>query len=326
MQELTTYFDDTRYDNLTSLKSDGNLGINNLSAKLAKLSALDNVRSKVNKIKEELKKQNEVSNTKTPEVSIAEEEKQVQVESTTDANISEKPEVEMQSKDTLITKLEGNGVIVYNSFDNGVNDAEIAFRKLRVAPQVTESVKNVTNIVGVEHEIDNKQDVDINQEIKSEVSTPEIEQETPVAYDFGALPGVGENNEASTDVAYEENIHTEQDDRLNDYLNRENSSDNYDYSNNFSELEEIKKLKREIEEAKEALTQVKHNIGDLQQKDSAMTEQIAAYKRSLMEEKDALNAELVDRTRDWDGLVQLVKQKEALIDNNKETDGISKTV
>ena len=59
--------------------------------------------------------------------------------------------------------------------------------------------------------------------------------------------------------------------------------------------------------------QVKQNVGDLQQKDNVISEQLAAYKRSLMEEKDALNAELVDQTREWNDLTQLVRQKEELI-------------
>lgn len=320
MQELTTYFDDTRYDNLTSLKSDANVSPDKLTAKLAKLSALDNVRTKVKKINEELKNKNEeVSIEKEPEVSVAEEEKEIPAEPTTDAIVNEEPKVESPSKDTLIAKLEGNGVTVYNSFNKGVNDAEVAFRKLRVAPQVTESVKNVTNVVGVEHEVDNRQDV--NQEMGLEVSNLEPNQETPEAYDFGALPGVGENNEVSTDVAYEENIHTEQDDRLNEYLNRENND--VDYTSNDVEIQEIRKLKREIEEARQSLMQVKQNVGDLQQKDSAISEQLAAYKKSLMQERDAVNAELVDQTREWNDLTQLVRQKEELIDN-EESYGMGK--
>ena len=61
MQELTTYFDDTRYDNLTSLMDAGNIRPDGLSAKPAKLSALQNFRTKANNIKRELRKKDRKS-------------------------------------------------------------------------------------------------------------------------------------------------------------------------------------------------------------------------------------------------------------------------
>ena len=50
MQENITYYDDTRYDNLTSLVSNKDENPDKLSAKLAKLSALDKVENSVNEI------------------------------------------------------------------------------------------------------------------------------------------------------------------------------------------------------------------------------------------------------------------------------------
>ena len=44
-----------------------------------------------------------------------------------------------------------------------------------------------------------------------------------------------------------------------------------------------------------------------------------------MQERDAVNAELVDKTREWTDLTQLVKQKEQLIDE-EESYGMGRTV
>ena len=355
MQDLTTYFDNTRYDNLNSLTDKGEIKPDGLSAKPAKLSAFAILKAKTDKIKEDLSSQNNL-NQENPEVDTTPEvnnevPNEVTAESTSETNVEptveETPKYDFPSKEVMDARIHDKVVTIYNDFQESKVISQA--RKLRVAPQVTESGKYTMNVCGVDFVQNNElENTEIEPEMTTEISetenqepmtTEETQQET--TFDFSALPGVNEagdytdnyvdqdetydNKEYSEQegMPYEENYHTEQDDRLNNYLNRENYGDNVDYSNNFDELEEIRKLKREIEEARESLMQVKQNVGDLQQKDNAISEQLAAYKRSLMQERDAVNAELVDQTREWNDLTQLVRQKEELIGDD-ESYGMSR--
>ena len=149
MQENTTFYDDTRYDNLSSLESKGASSPDKLSAKLAKLSALDKFKGNANKIKSELNNKNDaevtVPETKdaakvTPEVTPVEPT----VES---APPVEEPKVEYPSKEVLESKTEG--IDFYNGFE--MPSAEALGRKLRVAPQVTNSMKYTLDTLGVDY-------------------------------------------------------------------------------------------------------------------------------------------------------------------------------
>ena len=171
-------------------------------------------------------------------------------------------------------------------------------------------------------------------------------------FDFSALPGVGDglnNNDeySQTETYYEQpenqdnynyetdgeyaeedpNQYTdytateEQDNRLNDYLNRENYNDGYSTAS--SDLEEIRRLKREIEDARRNLQQVKGNVSDLQQKDSRISEQLAMLKQNLIAQKEAVNQEILAETTEWNNLTQLVREKEALMGEEQDNKNMS---
>ena len=340
MQENTTYYDDTRYDNLTSVVSNG--------AKLAKLSALDRFRNNANKIKSELK--SEVQSTEptpvTPEVSVATSNVEVTPEaSSVEPTTPEvEPKVEHPSKEVLEAKTDG--ITFYNGLESA--KAEGLGRKLRVAPQVTDSMNYTLDTLGVDYVPENVEtETPVEQPTESEIEPPvemempsmetelsepktEMSVETPVeqpqTFDFSALPGVGGNEPVFTQEepqmepeqpAYEEHMTSEeQDNRLNDYLNRDTNVD-VQYTNVNSDLEEIRKLKREIEEARRSLEQVKGNVSDLQQKDNRMSEQLAMLKQSLIDEKNAVNQEILAETTEWNNLTQLVREKEALMGDDE---------
>ena len=368
MQENITYYDDTRYDNLTSLVSNKNENPDKLSAKLAKLSALDKVENSVNKIKSELKNQVEKTETvsvtpevttETPSVEVT-PEVNVEPEVTTAEETTpvEEPKIEYPSKESLEART--NGIEFYNDFDEP--SAETLGRKLRVAPQVTDSMDYARNTLGVDYVPENVETsvdtteeeveptVDMNapfempaMEIEPEVEAttnvePEVEsevsvdtpEEQPQTFDFSALPGVGETNELpevnnnfdysqeettmEEQPTYEDHMTTEeQDNRLNDYLNRDTTMDTQTQSSNITDLEEIRRLKREIEEARRSLQQVKGNVSDLQQKDNRISEQLAMLKQDLIAQKDAVNQEILAETTEWNNLTQLVREKEALM-------------
>ena len=358
MQGNTTYFDDTRYDNLTSLESNG--------AKLAKLSAIDKFTNNANKIKEDLKSNVEVETAETtpvtPEVEVT---PTAEVKPTAETEVQVEPTVEHPTKEALEAKTEG--ITFYNGLENASSDG--LGRKLRVKdPEVTESLRYATNTLGVEYTIEAEveptaeTEVQVEPTVETELETstemppmetevapeteissevtpegePEMSVEAPVeqpqTFDFSALPGVGEPTDLPTtevpqeDVAmeteqptYEEHMTTEeQDNRLNDYLNRDTSMD-VPYTNNNSDLEEIRKLKREIEEARRSLQQVKGNVSDLQQKDNRISEQLAMLKQSLIDEKNAVNQEILAETTEWNNLTQLVREKEALMGDEEFT-------
>lgn len=349
MQELTTYYDDTRYDNLTSLESKGSVSPDKLSAKLAKLSALERFRNNANKVKvenSEPKVEPEVT-VETPEVTAVEPEV---------PNVEE-PKMDFPSKETLEAKTEG--ITIYNELNNST--AATLGRKLRVAPQVNNSLDYTLNTLGVDYVPENVESsidtteeveptVDMNapfempsMEIEPEVEAttnvePEVEpevsvdtpEEQPQTFDFSALPGVGETNELpevnnnfdysqeettmKEQPTYEDHMTTEeQDNRLNDYLNRDTTMNMQNQSSNITDLEEIRRLKREIEEARRSLQQVKGNVSDLQQKDNRISEQLAMLKQDLIAQKDAVNQEILAETTEWNNLTQLVREKEALM-------------
>lgn len=361
MQENITYYDDTRYDNLTSLVSNKDENPDKLSAKLAKLSALDKVENSVNKIKSELK--NEVEATETTSVTPEVTTETPSVEVTPEVNVEpevttaeettpvEEPKIEYPLKESLEART--NGIEFYNDFDEP--SAETLGRKLRVAPQVTDSMDYARDTLGVDYVPENVETsvdtteeeveptVDMNapfempaMEVEPEVEEtanvepevqPEVSVDTPVeqhqTFDFSALPGVGENisnmpvEEEVTyekQPAYEDHMTTEeQDNRLNDYLNRDTTMDTQTQSSNITDLEEIRRLKREIEEARRSLQQVKGNVSDLQQKDNRISEQLAMLKQDLIAQKDAVNQEILAETTEWNNLTQLVREKEALM-------------
>ena len=355
MQENITYYDDTRYDNLTSLVSNKDENPDKLSAKLAKLSALDKVENSVNKIKSELKNQVEKTETvsvtpevttETPSVEVT-PEVNVEPEVTTAEETTpvEEPKIEYPSKESLEART--NGIEFYNDFDEP--SAETLGRKLRVAPQVTDSMDYARNTLGVDYVPENVETsvdtteeeveptVDMNapfempaMEVEPEVEAttnvepevqPEVSVDAPVeqpqTFDFSALPGVGENISnmpVEEKVTYEDHMTTEeQDNRLNDYLNRDTTMDTQTQSSNITDLEEIRRLKREIEEARRSLQQVKGNVSDLQQKDNRISEQLAMLKQDLIAQKDAVNQEILAETTEWNNLTQLVREKEALM-------------
>lgn len=319
MQEKITYFEDTRYDNLTSLVESGN-------PKAAKLSSSLNFRKNVNAIKKQLREtkvDNKDETPNSPEVavtqsSVVSQPPEVEMrEEKREPNIVEENVVKFPTKESLEARTLNN--TFYKELATAKNEAEVSYRKLRVAPQVVDSLNYTTSVLGIEPIVSTPQ---VSEEVKEEVPDTKVETpvEEPKAFDFGALPGVGENvvpsSESTEDPAYGDYIHTEQDNRLNDYLNRESSNANFS-SSNLSELEEIRILKKKIEEARDTLRQVKGNVGDLQQRDAEISEQLAMYKKSLMEQIDAVNEEIGAETREWNNLTQLVREKEALIGENE---------
>ena len=356
MQENTTYYDDTRYDNLTSLVSNG--------AKLAKLSALDRFKNNANKIKSELnsKVETEVASPEIqPPVEVTPEATSIEPTVESEATVEE-TKGEQPSKEVLESKTEG--ITFYNGLE--MSSAESLGRKLRVAPQVTDSMKYALNTLGVEYAQElvetNEQDIENSQgeleetELDTSVENNELpnyelstEENIPVetseqnnkTFDFSALPGVGDGMNSFSEKpqveAYDEQTENndyqvegeitqeeptqygdytttlEQDNRLNDYLNRETSNDSYSSSNTSADLEEIRRLKKEIEDARRSLQQVKGNVSDLQQKDNRISEKLAMLKQSLIDEKNAVNQEILAETTEWNNLTQIVREKEALM-------------
>ena len=324
MQELTTYYSDTRYDNLTSLISKG--------AKLAKLSALDRFKNNANKIKEKLKDANLEPVTTNVEVDMPEvSPTEINVE-----NVSAQPEtgqvkeespqvektnIEFPTKESLEERTAG--ITFYNGFENAVSDS--LGRRLRVADQVIKSMSYTLNTLGTTFK-DEQVEAELSDEPTDETeisSAPEndydLNAKNQQTFDFSSLPGVGENQELYKDEAnadygeptYDEYATSEeQDNRLNDYLNREKSELSPGIN---SDLEEIRQLKREIEEARSSLQQVRNNVSDLQQKDSRMSQELAQLKQNLIEERNAVNQEILAETTQWNNLTQLVKEKEALM-------------
>ena len=303
-----TYYDDEKLLNAN---------ITSKAAKAAKLSSIKNFRAKTDAIKEQLRSEmkKEEPSVETPAVETA-QEIPATPETPTVEPVKEEVEVSYPTKEVLEAKTINN--TFYKELENSKNESEISYRKLRVAPQVVKSLVYTTKTLGVDYVPETKEVKDTTLEPNVNMGTAPFE-ETPKAFDFSALPGVGETS--TNEESYGDYHNSEQDNRLNDYLNRENGTE--DIATNLSEIEEIRKLKREIEEARESLQQVKANVGDLHQKDNAISEQLAMYKQSLMEQRDQVNAELVDQTREWNDLTQLVKQKEALMGEN-ESFGMNK--
>ncbi len=321
MQEnVYTFYDDTRYDNLTSL-------IRNGLPKPAKLSTFKTFKPKTDEIKAKLR---EVVNKEEMATATVPSEKATPVASVPETTPKEENVIRFPAKEVLEAK-----TLNETFYNENMNAKDEGTRRLKVAPIVRDSLEYTTNTIGgvyqeveVSTEVSKTQENEVNVE-ENNVQNTEVgmNEETPSTFDFSALPGVveKENNEdvntsSAEDNSYNEfeDNHLEQETRLNDYLNRETSNNTNVFSeSNLVELEEIKKLKREIEEARESLQQVKSNVGDLQEKDNKISEQLALYKKSLMEQRDAVNAELVNQTREWNDLTQLVRQKEALMQSDE---------
>lgn len=321
MQEnVYTFYDDTRYDNLTSLTRNG-------LPKPAKLSTFKTFKPKTDEIKAKLR---EVVNKEEMATATVPSEKTTPVASVPETTPKEENVISFPAKEVLEAK-----TLNETFYNENMNAKDEGTRRLKVAPIVRDSLEYTTNTIGgvyqeveVSTEVSKTQENEVNVE-ENNVQNTEVgmNEETPSTFDFSALPGVveKENNEdvntsSAEDNSYNEfeDNHLEQETRLNDYLNRETSNNTNVFSeSNLVELEEIKKLKREIEEARESLQQVKSNVGDLQEKDNKISEQLALYKKSLMEQRDAVNAELVNQTREWNDLTQLVRQKEALMQSDE---------
>ena len=323
MQEnVYTFYDDTRYDNLTSL-------IRNGLPKPAKLSTFKTFKPKTDEIKAKLR---EVVNKEEMTTATVPSEKTTPVASVPETTPKEENVINFPAKEVLEAK-----TLNETFYNENMNAKDEGARRLKVAPIVKDALQYTTNTIGgvypkveVSTEVSKTQENEVNVE-ENNVQNKEVgmNEETPSTFDFSALPGVGKNNNLDENTNYMndnsfnefEDNHLEQETRLNDYLNRENSQGGFFDDNlsesNLSELEEIKKLKKEIEEARESLQQVKSNVGDLQEKDNRISEQLALYKKSLMEQRDAVNAELVNQTREWNDLTQLVRQKEALMQSDE---------
>lgn len=323
MQEnVYTFYDDTRYDNLTSL-------IRNGLPKPAKLSTFKTFKPKTDEIKAKLR---EVVNKEEMTTATVPSEKTTPVASVPETTPKEENVINFPAKEVLEAK-----TLNETFYNENMNAKDEGARRLKVAPIVKDALQYTTNTIGgvypkveVSTEVSKTQENEVNVE-ENNVQNKEVgmNEEIPSTFDFSTLPGVGKNNNLDENTNYMndnsfnefEDNHLEQETRLNDYLNRENSQGGFFDDNlsesNLSELEEIKKLKKEIEEARESLQQVKSNVGDLQEKDNRISEQLALYKKSLMEQRDAVNAELVNQTREWNDLTQLVRQKEALMQSDE---------
>jgi len=310
MQANITVLNDSNFYN-SAVTKDG--------SKVAKLSTFDSVQKKASALMSEVRVQ-ESKEEKTPEepavaaqeIATPTEETKEEVatpaeettKTTPEPTVTSEPkaptELPLTSEEVLRAKKDLLGITAYSDIEATISPIESiqsVSRRLKTNPVVPGNINRERNTNGINHE-----------KVEPEVSNKVTEEKA--TFDFGALPGVEEPSN-------EESFHTEQDDRLNEYLNRSNSVENSDEIK--SELDEIRKLKAELEEAKSSLVQVKANVGDLQKKDSAISEQLALYKKQLMEERDNINAELVDQTREWNDLTQLVRAKEALMDNNTKT-------
>ena len=346
MQGNTTYYDDTRYDNLTSLVSSENPSPDKLSAKLAKLSALDRVKSNVNKIKVELKSEKKVEETApvSPEVTVEvpapEVTPEVAQEVPDTPTVEAETSVEHPTKESLEERTQG--ITFYNKLGN--SSADSLGRKLRVKdPEVPSSAKYALNTLGVDFVKENIQSevpveapVETELEVQPEIETTSMEAEekstdNPIeqspTFDFSALPGVGETTEFSqvetpmeTELpAYEEHMTSEeQDSRLNDYLNRDTAMDTVS-SSTITDLERYRKLKQEIEEAKKSLQQVRENVSYLQQEDAVVSEQLAMRIKELDAEKEALTQERLAETTELNNLTQLLREKKALMGEEEFT-------
>lgn len=313
MQEMITYFDYRRYDNLNSLEEGG-------KPKAAKLSTFKNFYPKTKEIMKHLRvTQTEetpsVEVSKTPDTSVTSMENVSKITEENKTQVAESSEpkdniVKFPTKESLQARIPG--VTIYNEF---VPEGTVGSnRKLRVAPQVVDFLKYATNTLGKKN---TSKVVEESDEVS--VSTPESTSKVETkTFDFGSLPGVGETTTSSSseeEPVHGDYLHTEQDNRLNDYLNRESSNVNFS-SSNLSDLEEIRNLKKKIEEARNTLRQVKGNVGDLQQRDAEISEQLAKYKESLMAQIDAVNEQIGAETTEWNNLTQLVKEKENILKNN----------